>query len=113
MTLVSTLEADFQIAASDIVTFLKNDAWPFVVTVFKDVENAELKVVLPIIENGFTELASVSSSLLTNPAALGGLFGSVLAQTATAGVPVAVSTVALAFSAALSALASKQATPAS
>lgn len=111
MTLVSTIEADFQVAASDIVTFLKNDAWPFVVTVFKDVESSELKVVLPLVESAFSELAASAPTLLTNPAALGGIFGSLLAQTATAGVPVAVGTVALAFSAALTSIA-KAVTPA-
>jgi hypothetical protein len=104
VTLIQTLEADFQVAASDIVTFLRNDAWPFVMTVFKDVGAAELKVVLPMVENAFGELAASAPALLTNPAALGGLFGSLVASAGTAAVPIAVSTVALAFSAALGAL---------
>lgn len=88
-TIWAQAENKIELGFEDVVTFLKSDVWPFMVTLAKNIEADFLKAALPIAQNAVNEIAASAPTLLSNPAVIGQIVGTTASQLVQAGVAVA------------------------
>lgn len=81
-SIIAKVETTVEVGLQDLVSFMENKVWPDVVSVFKQVEAADLAIALPIAASAANDVANEAVSNLSNPQVLGQLVATTLEQTA-------------------------------